>query len=220
MNEWGREVSIRCHGVHGLGVAEAQYHKRCYDKFRKIPARCGNTMMLEDNAMQSVIQEMIENRKHSTLTSLELYEMYSNFGGKLTQRQMLTRLVAHLLVGDSVIVLNIEGCASIVGFQEHMGKLFKIANTETVDEDREDLLVRKIQTGARAIAPNKNTYDLGEFTFTKTKEQTSATLLRLVSKLESDGETTKASISLSIHPKPHHQIKQSNNSRPRSETPS
>ena len=32
-----REVAIRCHGVHDLAAAEAQYHVRCYDAFRKMP---------------------------------------------------------------------------------------------------------------------------------------------------------------------------------------
>ena len=37
-DSWSREVAIRCHGVRGLAAAEVQYHVRCYDSFRKIPA--------------------------------------------------------------------------------------------------------------------------------------------------------------------------------------
>ncbi len=35
-DEWGREVAIRCHGVYDLAAAEAQYHLRCYNEFRKM----------------------------------------------------------------------------------------------------------------------------------------------------------------------------------------
>lgn len=34
---WSREVAMRCHGAHDLAAAEAQYHVRCYNEFRKIP---------------------------------------------------------------------------------------------------------------------------------------------------------------------------------------
>lgn len=36
-DEWGKEVAMRCHGVHDLAAAKAQYHIRCYDEFRKYP---------------------------------------------------------------------------------------------------------------------------------------------------------------------------------------
>ncbi len=38
IDAWRREISMRCHGVHDLAAAEAQYHFRCYDNFRKIPS--------------------------------------------------------------------------------------------------------------------------------------------------------------------------------------
>ena len=117
------------------------------------------------------------------------------FGGQLTRKQIFTKLVTHL--GDDVVVLCIEGCASIVGFREFVGKILKVAKVDTVDEEKEDALVRKITTEARGIPFNNKNYDLGDFTHTKTKQHTSATLLRFVSKLISNGEVTKASLSLS-----------------------
>ena len=62
----------------------------------------------------------------------------------------------------------------------------------------EDTLVQKIVTEASKIPSNKDyDYDLNEFSYTKVKEQTSATLLRFISKLVSNGEITKPSLSLS-----------------------
>ena len=66
-----------------------------------------------------------------------------------------------------------------------------------MDEEKEDALVRKITTEAHSIPFNSKSYDIGDFTHAKTKQQTSATLLRFISKLVSNGEVTKKSLSLS-----------------------
>ena len=65
---------------------------------------------------------------------------------------MFTKLVTHL--GDDVVVLSIEGCASIVGFREYVSNIVKISEVDTVDEENEDALVRKITTEARGIPFN------------------------------------------------------------------
>ncbi len=185
---------MRCHGVHDLAAAEAQYHIRCYDEFRKIPVKIDQTLPIDDRAMKILVNEMYDNRSLCTWTSIELHEKTVSYGSQLTRKQMFTKLITHM--GDEVVVLSIDGCASIVGFQEFVGKIFKIAKVDTVDEDKEDALVRKITTEACRIPFSKN-YDLSEFTYAKTKQTTSATLLRFISKLISHGEVTNASLSLS-----------------------
>ena len=47
-DEWAMEVSLRCSGVHDSGAAEAQYHVRCYDEFRKVPVRDNDAKMIDD----------------------------------------------------------------------------------------------------------------------------------------------------------------------------
>jgi len=191
---WSRDVAIRCHGVHDLAAAEAQYHIRCYDEFRKIPMHTDQTSTIADPALKLVIDEMYTNRRQ-TWTSIELHDKYISHDGQLSRKKMFTNLVTHL--GDDLVVLCIEGCASIVGFHEYIGKILKVAKVDTVDEEKEDAVVRKIKTEARSIPSSNTSYDLGDFTQTKTKQDTSATLLRFVSKLISNGEVTKASLSLS-----------------------
>ena len=191
---WSTEVEIRCHGVHDLAAAEAQYHIRCYDEFRKIPTNVDHCSILQCEAMKLLFHEMYTNRKLCTWTSVELHDKYVSYGGQLTRKQMFNKLVTHL--GDEVVVLCIEGCASIVGFRELVGNILKISKVDTVDEEKEDVLVRKITAEARAIPSNKN-YDIGDFTYAKTKQHTSDTLLRFISKLITNGEVTKSSLSLS-----------------------
>ncbi len=67
----------------------------------------------------------------------------------------------------------------------------------SVDEEKEDVITRKIKSEACDITSNNKNYDLSDFTYAKTKQDTSPTLLRFVSKLVSNGEVTNASLSLS-----------------------
>ena len=102
---WSREVALRCHGVHDLSAAEAQYHIQCYDGFRKIPAHTDQTSKIDDEALQLLVDQMYTNRKICTWTSIELHDKYVGYGGQLTRKQMFTKLVTHL--GDDVVVLSI-----------------------------------------------------------------------------------------------------------------
>ncbi len=77
------------------------------------------------------------------------------------RKQLFTKLVTSL--GNDVIVLNIEGCASIVGFQDYISKTFKVTKLHSVDEEKEDELVRKIKTEAHSILTSNQSYDNSNF---------------------------------------------------------
>ena len=156
--------------------------------------RSEQVVAIEDEALLKLIDKMFANRKLGTWTTIVLHDKYTCYGGKLTRKQMLSKLVTHLR--DEIVVLNIDGCASVIGFQEFLGKILKIAKVDSEDDEMEDTLVQKIVTEFSKIPSNKD-YDLNEFSYTKVKEQTSATLLRFISKLVSNGEITKPSLSLS-----------------------
>ena len=96
-----------------------------------------------------------------------------------------------------MIVLNFEGCASIVGFRDYIGKTFKLTKLDSVNKEKEDELVRKIKTEAHSILTSNKSYDISDFTYDQAEQHTSATLLRFISKLISKGEVTKKSLSLS-----------------------
>ena len=103
---------------------------------------------------------------------------------------MFTNLATHF--GDNVIVLSIEGCASVIGFHELLGKMIKVAKLDTQDEDKEDVLVRQIKMEARHMSTDNKNYALEDFTYAKTMDQ----LAQLCSDL-SRRKVTKASLSLS-----------------------
>jgi hypothetical protein len=175
--------------VHDFATYEAQYYIHCYDDFRKIPVHADQTPVIDDQAMQKLVNEMHANQQLRTWTSIELHDKYVSYGGQLTRKQLFTKLITYL--GDDVVVLQIEGCAPIVGFRSFVGTILKVAKVDTVDEEKEDALVRMIKTEARGIPFNNKTYQLGDFTHTKTKQHTSSTLLRFVSKLISNGGAQK-----------------------------
>ena len=50
------------------------------------------------------------------------------------------------ITGYDVVVLSIQGCASVVGLPEFVGKNLKLSTVDTTDKEGEDILVRKITT--------------------------------------------------------------------------
>lgn len=107
---------------------------------------------------------------------------------------MLVHLCEYL--GDEIVVVNVEGCETIIGFRKFVAKSLKLVNHAGSPEDDEvDKLVRRITAEMRNI-PQPRDYDLNDFSFLKTVSDTSETLLRLASALVSDGGVTKPSLTL------------------------
>ncbi len=71
------------------------------------------------------------------LAIIELHDKYVSYGGQLTWKQMFTKMVMHL--GDDVVVLCIDGCASMFGFKEFVGKLLKVSKVNTVNEEKRSM---------------------------------------------------------------------------------
>lgn len=134
---------------------------------------------------------MYENR-FQTFTTVELFDMYCSCEGKLTKKQMLANLTDHF--GDEIVMLHVEGCASILGFRDYIGKSVKLVRDENVNKVHVDSVVRMVKSEVKAASYCD--YDLSEFTFEKTVASSSPTLLALVSQLVSNGEVNKVSVSI------------------------
>ena len=152
--------------------------------------------------------------------SVEIYEVYCNFlnsaeppststsaavsnSGVTGDNEMdrnrndrallIRRLEQHL--GDSLIVLRVNGCASIICFRKHLPETLKLVEANDNDEVTE--LAKKITAEVKANSPKSvKTYNLGDFELEKVKESTNESLLYLISKLVSKGAVTKKSLSL------------------------
>jgi len=98
-------------------------------------------VILNDEAMKLLANEMYANQKHCTWLSIELYDKYLGYGGQLERRQLFTKLVTSL--GSNVIVLTLR---VVHQFLDSVSKMFKLTNVNSVDEEKEDELVRKIKS--------------------------------------------------------------------------
>ena len=135
--------------MYDLAAAKAQYDLRCYNEFRKIPHNSNNVAIYDDEAMKLLANEIYANQKQCAWSSIELYDKCLGYGCQLVRKQLFTKLVTSL--GNDVIVLNIEGCTSIVGFRDYISKTFKLTKLDSVNEEKEDKLVRKNKTEAHSI---------------------------------------------------------------------
>ena len=88
--------------------------------------------------------------------------MYLGLGGQLSRQQMFTNLTTHL--GDDIVVVRMEGCVSVVGCRELVGKSLKLVKDESGDEESFGSVIRQVMSEARAVQHSNSTYDLGDFT--------------------------------------------------------
>jgi hypothetical protein len=194
-DELSRKVEIRLKGaLTDLPAADAQYHKRCYDEFMVIPKYTNMPFNCGDHALELVITDMYAKKDSRTWNTIELHELYSAFGGMLSRQHMLANLVDHL--GQDIVVVKMEGCASVVGFRHLVGKSLNLVRVDSVDEESLDAVIRQVRSEAKAILYDSANYDLGDFTYTNTLKQTSNTLLKLISELVAGGKVTQKSLSL------------------------
>ena len=176
-----------------------------------------------DVAFKNVVHTLQDNPA-KMWNSIEIHEVYHNFldsaegpststtdGVNIHQRNsgvtgdtemdrnrndrtlLIRRLEKHL--GDSLIVLRVNGCASIICFRKYLPETLKLVEGNDNDEVTE--LAKKITAEVKANSlKSAKTYNLADFKLEKVKESANESLLCLISKLVSKGEVTKKSLSL------------------------
>ena len=115
--------------------------------------------------------------------------------GHCVKRQFFFSITTYF--GDKLLLLQIEGCESVVAFKASVGQFIKIAkkNNSNSDDDELEKLVRKICSEVRAT-PRPGNYNISYYARYKGIDSTSATLLKLVFNLVSGGAITKPSLPL------------------------
>ncbi|CAL8391490.1 unnamed protein product [Arctogadus glacialis] len=90
-----------------------------------------------------------------TWTMCELYEVYSTNLGALTQKQMFAHLCEYF--GKEIVVLNVEGCETVVGFKNYIAKTLKMVKRSKMDdEDEVDKLIRRIKSEVARLPKPKD----------------------------------------------------------------
>ena len=194
-DEVARTVKLHIGYLVDLPAAECKYHVRCYNSFMTVPKYADlPTGVAEESALKNVIERMNCDRS-KMWNSVELHSLYCDLGGKLTRRDMFSKVTD--CMSKDVMLVRVDGCATIVGFRESIANHLKMVKVDDADERSIDSVVRQIKKEARSVKYNSANYDLSEFTQANTIKATSPTLLRLISDLVSGGEMTKKSLSLS-----------------------
>ena len=102
--------------------------------------------------------------------------------------------------GDDIVVLNVEGCDSIIGFRRFVAKSLKIVKkAASSEDDAMDTVIRRVKAEVRNI-PQPRDYDLSDFRFEKVVQDTSETLLKLISEWRGEQEISH---SCPMHPAAH-----------------
>ena len=126
---------------------------------------------------------------------LNQLSLYTNLGGILSHKAMINKFYSCL--EEKITVVKVEGCASIIGTKETIGKTLKLVKLVEEEDTVIDKAVKKIRKEARTMKYKSAFYDLSDFNSSDTVNATSPTLLELISKLVSDGNTTIQSLCLS-----------------------
>lgn len=194
-DDMARRVKLHLAFVSDLPSAECKYHVRCYNSFTKVPTYADLPPgSADENALREVIQYMSRDRSR-LWNSIELHSLYSDLGGNLARRDMFSKVTD--CMSKDVIVVRVDGCATMVGFRDSVAKTLKTVKDDDTDERSIASVVRQIKHEARSVRYNSANYDLSEFTQANTIKATSPSLLKLVSDLVSGGMVTKKSLSLS-----------------------
>ena len=77
------------------------------------------TGTINGNALKQVNESMNQN-KCKIWNSVKLHELYMVMDGKLTRREMFTKLSDY--IGKDFEVIRVDGCAALVGFRETTAK--------------------------------------------------------------------------------------------------
>ena len=191
-----RRLQCNMQSAIDLPAVDARYHEDCYQAFYKIPlfSTPHNASSDDDNALLAVIDSF--NADTTRLwNTFELHSLYTNFGGILSRKAMINKF--YNCLEEKITVVKVEGCASIIGTKETIGKTLKLVKLVEEEDTVIDKAVKKIRKEARTMKYKSAFYDLSDFNSSDTVNATSPTLLELISKLVSDGNTTIQSLCLS-----------------------
>jgi hypothetical protein len=198
------DVRVRVSGAQAdLHAADAQYHKDCHARFfsaRNVKAAKTSAIFGSDGnccneTLVKLVETMNNDPSHMWSTS-ELYNVYTDLEDQdtpLGKRQLISILKEHL--GEKLIEMKIDGCASLLCLRSHL-KANLVESHESEDMiNYSNKLIKHITKEAKGL-PKQTDYDLGQFTTAKTVENTSETLLYLITNLVSSGELSTEAISL------------------------
>jgi hypothetical protein len=174
----GKEVQTRLLGaVADLHAADACYQADCYKTFtsqRNIKAsQACDTAATSDTSFKQLTTDMSNDPSH-IWTSLELHNTYKSYGGKVSRRSLISQLNLHF--APDLLIMSIEGCASLLVFKDHAPRYLNIVEADDDDHYKHIRSLTKTIKAEVKTFKKQTDYDLNQFTLEKAKSSTSATL--------------------------------------------
>lgn len=144
-DDWAGVVKLWVNDVVDLPVADAQYHTKCCNDFRKVPIDSSASVTCKPvNSCSAAVIDHMNANKLLTWTVSELHNVYVANFRDLCMRQMLSNLCDYY--GEALVVLKVEECLTIVGFRQCVGKSLKLVKQAETPSDDDDVtkLVRRV----------------------------------------------------------------------------
>ena len=211
------QVQVRILGaISDLHAADAQYHHDCYTSFtakRNVGSASKTTTLMSSPVEQALSDVILAIKEEPTKiwNSVELYNIYTTSYSTLNDDDsegieelgsqensyrhrravLLQMLESHFQ--NNLLVMKIDGCASLVCLREHAPQNLKLVTANDADPVADVVKIISDEVSREKLQE----YDISSFTTAKAKEDTSSTLLCLVSGLVSSGKVTSKSLSLS-----------------------
>jgi len=133
------DVRLRVEGsISDLHAAEARYHVDCRARFmttKHVKAASASTCS-ESNAYDLALSQVTDAMKGQNLNiwnSVEINDLYSEFGGSQLQRKGLMSRIEEYF-GNELVGLHSPGLANMIVFKEVAPNLIKLVNTKDDDD--------------------------------------------------------------------------------------
>ena len=83
--------------------------------------------------------------------SVEVFNTYVGLGGNHSRKSLITELQSHF--GKDLIVMHVVGCASIIGFRNHIPFKLQLVDDDQDDESVDNLVSKIKQETSFLIHP-------------------------------------------------------------------
>ena len=142
---------------------------------------------------------MINAQPKNLWSTTRLFEEYANICDNSDETKKETRQVISDLkdyYGEDLVEMKIEGCASLFSLRNHLAEKLK-PEEPSDNEDNLEEIVKQIKFETKNILKQNTYYNIDTLTKDGMINDTSETLLKLISKLVSKDIITRDSLSLS-----------------------
>ncbi|CAH1785436.1 unnamed protein product [Owenia fusiformis] len=164
-DELARQVRTRVEGaVSDLHAVEARYHLDCYKKFinKKNIDHLKSEKTDETDQALIMLADYVNQHQHEIWNSLELHNVYLEYGGNIKRKRMMLNLKT--MLASTHVVLSCHNYASIMVHKSGANKLIKLVDDKDAAEETDDVYIgniaAKIKNESKDRQPENGKYNI------------------------------------------------------------